>query len=318
VDKRGINPFADLKLLVHLFFLYKRLRPDVVLHFTIKPVIYGSVAARLTGIGRIVNTVTGLGYAFTGRQSGWLKKLVMPMYRAAISAAHFTFFQNFEDRDFFVSEGLAKKEKTGVLPGSGVDLDRFRPRPEPAQRPEKLVLMVGRLLADKGVYEFAEAAAVVRRRVPGARFVILGRRDERNPSVVPEKDIAKWTEEGILECPGETADVRPWLAEASVVALPSYREGTPRSLLEAAAMAKPIVAADVPGCRDVVDHEITGLLVPVKDGKSLAEAIAALLEDPAKARRMGAAGREKMLSQYDEKKVISLMESSFGHSGKEG
>ena len=311
VDRRGINPLADLRLLFHLFFLYRKLAPDVVLHFTIKPVIYGSVAARLAGVPRIVNTVTGLGYAFTGRQSGWLKRIVMPMYRAAISSAHFTFFQNSEDRDFFVSRNLAKPENTGVLPGSGVDCDRFRPRPEALDGDRPVILMVARLLEDKGVREFAGAARMVREKRPDARFVILGRRDERNPSVIPEKEISGWIDEGVLEWPGETDDVRPWLAKARIVALPSYREGTPRSLLEASAMAKPIVAADVPGCRDVVDHGKTGLLVPVRDAKSLAEAVSSLLENPGLCGEMGAAGREKMLARYDEKSVISMIAGAF-------
>lgn len=311
VDRRGINPLADIRLLFHLYFLYRKIRPDVVLHFTIKPVIYGSVAARLAGTPRIVNTVTGLGYAFTGRQSGWLKRLVMPMYRAAIASAHFTFFQNSEDREFFVSQNLAKPEKTGVLPGSGVDCDRFRPRPEPASDESPMVLMVARLLEDKGVREYAEAARLVKKKRPDARFVILGRRDDRNPSVIPEKEIASWVDEGFLEWPGETDDVRPWLAKAWIVALPSYREGTPRSLLEASAMARPIVAADVPGCRDVVDHGKTGLLVPVKDASSLAEAISSLLENPVLCRKMGAAGRKKMLCEYDEKAVIAMILDAF-------
>ncbi|MBI5845475.1 MAG: glycosyltransferase family 4 protein [Deltaproteobacteria bacterium] len=316
VDRRGINPLADLRLLFHLFFLYRKLAPDVVLHFTIKPVIYGSVAARLAGVPRIVNTITGLGYAFTGRQSGWLKRIVMPMYRAAISSAHFTFFQNSEDRDFFVSRNLARPENTGVLPGSGVDCDRFRPRPEALDGDRPVILMVARLLEDKGVREFAGAARMVREKRPEARFVILGRRDERNPSVIPEKEIASWIDEGVLEWPGETDDVRPWLAKARIVALPSYREGTPRSLLEASAMAKPIVAADVPGCRDVVDHGKTGLLVPVRDAKSLAEAVSSLLENPGLCGEMGAAGREKMLARYDEKSVISMIAGAFEKPSK--
>jgi len=311
VDRRGINPLADIRLLASLFFLYRRLRPDVVLHFTIKPVIYGSVAARLAGVPRIINTVTGLGYAFTGRQSGWLKRLVMPMYRAAIASAHFTFFQNSEDRAFFVSRNLARPEKTGVLPGSGVDCDRFRPRPEALDDEGPMVLMVARLLEDKGVREYAQAARIVRGKRPDARFVILGRRDDRNPSVIPEKEIAGWIDEGVLEWPGETDDVRPWLAKARVVALPSYREGTPRSLLEASAMARAIVATDVPGCRDVVEHGRTGLLVPVKDAAALAEAVASLLENPGLCGKMGAAGREKMLSEYDEKTVIAMIAEAF-------
>lgn len=312
VDKRGINPVADIRLLISLFLLYKKISPDVVLHFTIKPVIYGSVAARLAGVPRIVNTVTGLGYAFTGRQSGWLSRLVMPMYKAALASAHFTFFQNSEDREFFVSRKLARPEKTGVLPGSGVDCDRFRPRPGAVDGKGPIVLMVARLLEDKGLREYAEAAEIVRGKRPEARFVILGKRDGRNPSVIPEKDIAGWTRGGVLEWPGETDDVRPWLARAAVVALPSYREGTPRSLLEASAMARPIVASDVPGCRDVVDHGKTGLLVPVRNGKALAEAVESLLEDPVLCGKMGAAGREKMLAEYDEKAVIALIAEAFG------
>ncbi len=307
VDKRGMNPAADLRLMAFLYGWYRRERPDVVLHFTIKPVIYGSVAARLAGVPRIVGTVTGLGYAFTGSRAGWLSRLVMPMYAAANAASDLTFFQNGEDRDFFVSRRLARPEKTAVLPGSGVDCERFQPVSETGDPSRPVVLMVGRLLRDKGVYEFVRAAEIVKEAFPQARFVILGRRDERNPSVAPEKDVSRWTGAGTIEWPGETDDVLPWLAAARMVVLPSYREGTPRSLLEAAAAGRPLVATDVPGCRDVVEHGENGLLVPVRNAEALAEAVSRLLSEPALCRKMGAAGRAKMMARYDEKSVIRLM-----------
>jgi glycosyltransferase involved in cell wall biosynthesis len=306
VDKKAINPLADVQLFCTLWRWYRRERPDVVHHFTIKPVIYGSLAARLAGVPRVVNTVTGLGFVFVEEAMAWLRCSVEWQYRLALACAHFTFFQNPDDLEFFLSRRLVKPRKAGLLPGSGVDCKLFAPCSSADPSPEKPVtfLMVARLLREKGLYEFVEAARRVKRDFPGTQFQLLGKRDERNPTVVSQIDLDRWQTERVVTWLGEVADVRPVVARADVVVLPSYREGTPRSLLEAAAMGKSLIATDTVGCREVVDDGVTGLLVPVKDAEELARAMVRLIEHPEMRERMGKAGREKMERQFDERIVL--------------
>ncbi len=306
VDKKGINPRADVKLFWTFYRWYREEQPDIVHHFTIKPVIYGSIAARMAKIPKIVNTVTGLGYVFTDEKINWLRHLVVGLYRISLNCADFTFFQNQDDYDFFLSRGLVKKPWTALLPGSGVDCEHFSPlsRLNPLKESQLTFLMVSRLLKDKGVYDFVEAARLVKKHYPKARFQLLGRRDVRNPNVVPESDLKKWDNQGLISWLGEVSDVRPIMAESDVVILPSYREGTPRALLEAAAMAKPIITTDAVGCREVVDDGINGLLVPVKDAPGLAGAMERMINNPEMRKRMGKAGRKKVEREFDEKIVI--------------
>ncbi|HUU39523.1 MAG TPA: glycosyltransferase family 4 protein [Desulfatiglandales bacterium] len=306
VDKKGINPRADVKLFWALYRWYKVQQPDIVHHFTIKPVIYGSIAARMAKIPKIVNTVTGLGYVFIDEKTTWLRRLVVGLYRLSLNCADFTFFQNQDDYDFFLSRGLVKKSGTALLPGSGVDCEHFSPvsGPNPLEKSQPTFLMVSRLLKDKGVYEFVEAARLVKEHYPKSRFQLLGRRDVRNPNVVPESDLKSWDNQGLVSWSGEVSDVRPIIAKSDVVVLPSYREGIPRALLEAAAMAKPIITTDAVGCREVVDDGINGLLVPVKDSSSLARAMERMINNPEMRKRMGKAGRKKVEREFDEKIVI--------------
>ncbi len=312
VDKRALNPLADLKLLWWLYRWYRQERPDIVHHFTIKPVIYGSIAARLAGVPRTVNTVTGLGFVFSESAKPWLRRLVEAQYRVALAKVHYTFFQNNEDRDLFVKQGLVAPERTGLLPGSGVDTLHFLPPPATAKTTTVTFLMVARLLKDKGVYEFVEAARKVQARAPKTRFQLLGGRDERNPQVVPQEDLDRWQTEGVVEWLGETSDVRDAIGAADVVVLPSfYREGTPRSLLEAAAMGRAIITTDSIGCREAVEDGVTGLLVPVKDSDALAAAMLCLYADPEGRQCMGEAGRAKMLLEFDERLVIQKIKEVY-------
>ncbi len=307
VNRRALNPAADLKLFVSLYRWYKTEKPQIVHHFTIKPVIYGSLAARLAGVPKIVNTVTGLGYVFSEGSAAWLRKLVEWQYKAALRSSHFTFFQNEEDRQLFLDCQIVSTEKTGLLPGSGVDTTRFAPNADsspPAPHPVRFT-MIARLLKDKGVYEFVQAARLLRAEGISAEFVLVGGRDERNPRVVPQEDLEKWTTEGIITWLGEVSDVRVPLTSADVVVLPSYyREGTPRSLLEAAAMGKPLITTDNVGCRETVDDGVNGFLVPVQNAECLAEAMKKLAYSPELRARMGNAGREKILKEFDERIVI--------------
>jgi glycosyltransferase involved in cell wall biosynthesis len=301
VDKKGINPLADLGLFLELYRWYRSERPDVVHHFTIKPVIYGSLAARLAGVPKVVNTVTGLGYVFTDGRRPWLRHLVEGLYRWSLRSAQFTFFQNRDDRQLFLDRGLVDPDKTTVLPGSGVDLTRFTPCPSQGNTS---FIMVARLIRDKGVAEFVEAARLVRRSHPEARFRLLGGRDERNPATISPEELDSWQAD--VEWLGEVEDVRPFLAAADVAVLPSYyREGVPRSLLEAAAMAKPIITTGAVGCRETVDEGVNGLLVPVRDVKALAEAMVWMIEHPEVCRQMGQASRAKVEREFDERSVVS-------------
>lgn len=314
VDKKGNSPLADLRLFATLYSWYRREQPDIVHHFTIKPVIYGSIAGRLAKVPRIINTITGLGYVFI-EEINWLRHLVQWQYRLALGLAHFTFFQNQDDLNFFLERGLIKPEKAGLLKGSGVDLDFFSPQyfvQEKRPKDSCIFLVVARLIKEKGIYEYVEAARIVKTRFPLIQFQLLGKRDERNPTVIPRKDIDGWRSEGMIDWLGEAEDVRPFLAQSDVVVLPSYREGLPRSLLEALAMRKPIITTDVVGCREVIDHQINGLLVSAKDPTALAQAMIWMISHPKERKEMGKAGREKVIQKYNEQEVIQKIIDTYG------
>lgn len=314
IDQGGTNPISDLRLLFSLYRWYKAEAPDVVHHFTIKPVIYGSIAAYLAGVPNIVNTITGLGYVYA-KQGGMLRKVVDVLYRVALRCATHVFFQNEDDRRLFVSSRIVSPEKTSVVPGSGVDLERFRDeksliRPASAN---VVVLIVARLLRAKGIVEFVESAKIIHSNMQNVTFRILGAIDTNNPAAVSKEELDAWVRGGLVEWLGHADDVRPALRDADIVVLPSYYpEGTPRSLLEAAAMGKVLVTTDTVGCRNVVDHGVNGLLVPARDAHRLAEAILELSHSAELRQRMGAAGRKKMEREFDERVVIDRTLSVYG------
>jgi glycosyltransferase involved in cell wall biosynthesis len=300
IDRSGADPIADLRLLAAYRDLLRELRPSAYLSFTIKPNIYGARAAARWGIPAFPN-VSGLGTAFIG--GGPMQRIVTPLYRWGFKQAPVVFFQNAEDRDLFAERRIVRKDRTCVLPGSGVDLARFRPIP--AKDGPPVFLFIGRLLRDKGVMEFAEAASLIRRQMPEARFQLLGPIDEGNRTAISRRQLWQWVEANLLEYLGETDDVRPFVADASAIVLPSYREGLPRSLLEAAAMARPLIAADVPGCRGVVEDGRNGYLCAVCDPASLADAMLRLANLPADDRdAMGRAARRKVEQQFGEDRVV--------------
>lgn len=314
LSRQGMDPLADFWLIVALYRWYRNQEPAIVHHFTIKPVIYGSIAAWLAGVPRIINTVTGLGFVFTARKNGWLQTVVKRLYRLALGRADYTFFLNEEDRDFFVAQKLVRAQKTGLLPGEGVDCRFFSPRAVsvPKQRERFVFLLMARLLYDKGVAEFVAAARHLKPRYPTAEFALLGARDTRNPQVIPRAVLDRWEAEGVVRYWGEAADVRPFLQRADVLVLPSYyREGVPRSLMEGAAMEKPLIATDSVGCREVVADGVNGLLVPVRDAEALAGAMQRFLEEPGLGEKMGRAGRKRVLSGFDENHVIETILSRY-------
>ncbi len=306
---RSLSPLADLKYIFALRTKLREIRPDIVHLHTIKPVIYGGYAARKAGVPRVVSSVTGLGYVFTGAAPSWLRRLVQLQYKWGLKYADSVTFCNSTDKDLFVSEGMAQKKQSHVVL-EGVDLTEFLRGAGP-QNEGSRVLMVGRLLADKGVREYVEAARIVQSLLPGATFDLLGGRDDNNPTVISEAEVKVWCDLGLINWLGEVPahEVKDHLARASVVVLPSYREGSPKSLMEAGAMEVPVVATDVPGCRDVVTHEGNGLLVPAKNAEALASAILRLLRDPMLAAKLGKGGRDRAERDFDEQVMIrKLME----------
>jgi len=300
IERSGLNPIADLWLLGEYRRILKRLGPAAVLGFTIKPNIYGCIAARSLGVPAIAN-ISGLGTVFIKR--GALLALVTRLYRFALSRTAVVFFQNPDDRALFIERRMVRPEQARLLPGSGVDLERFAPAPQPLSPPT--FLLIARLLGDKGVREFVEAARMLRPGLPEARFQLLGPIDGGNRTAISRAELDEWIAQGLVDYLGETDDVRPYVAAASAVVLPSYREGLPRSLLEAAAMARPLIATDVPGCREVVEDGTNGFLCRVRDSESLAKAMKNLAEMPVSRRSaMGEAARRKVQDQFSETVVI--------------
>jgi len=300
VDRSGLNPLADVRLMARYLALFRKFRARAFLGFTIKPNIYGCLAARLAGIPAIPN-ISGLGTAFIAESL--ISNLVRRLYRLALARAPVVFFQNADDRDQFVRERLVRPEQARLLPGSGIDLERFEVTLLPSG-PARF-LMIARLLGDKGVREYVEAAWMLRERLPGARFQLLGPIDDGNRTAIRRGELDRWVSEGAIDYLGSTDDVRPHLANASAIVLPSYREGLPRSLLEGAAMARPLIATDVPGCREVVEDGVNGFLCAVQDPRSLADAMAKFAQLPMADREaMGAASRRKVQERFSEEVVI--------------
>ncbi|MFL6830843.1 MAG: glycosyltransferase family 4 protein [Sphingomicrobium sp.] len=302
IDRSGVNPAADLRLLRAYRRLLERLRPAAYLGYTIKPNIYGAMAAARLGIPAIPN-VSGLGTAFI--RNGLLQQIVVRLYRIGFRRAPVVFFQNAEDRQLFVERRIVRPDQARVLPGSGVDLERFSPAPAPGGPPA--FLFIGRLLRDKGVAEFIAAARLLRRELPEARFQLLGPIDDANRTAVDPHELQSWISEGVVEHLGTTDDVRPFIAAATAVVLPSYREGLPRSLLEAGAMERPLIATDVPGCREVVEDGINGLLCKVRDPQSLAASMRRIAGMPAaELAAMGAAARQRVQDRFSEAVVVGI------------
>jgi glycosyltransferase involved in cell wall biosynthesis len=304
IDSAGLSPIRDLGLLVRYRRLLKQVRPDAFLGYTAKPNVYGSLAAQSLGIP-VINNISGLGTAFMKR--GPLRWIVERLYRIALRRSATVFFQNAEDRQLFLDSRLVRPDQARLLPGSGIDLARFAPALAEARPAGPFTfLLVGRLLWQKGVGEYVQAARLVRREAPDARFQLLGFLEAANVSAVARRDVDGWQAEGLIEYLGETDDVRPHVEAADCLVLPSYREGLPRALLEGAAMAKPLIASDVPGCREVVEHEINGLLCEARNPRSLADAMLAMIRLGQDARAgMGAAGRSRVERDYGEDRVIA-------------
>ena len=316
IQRAGMNPMRDVGTVRALTALYREVQPDLVLTYTIKPVIYGSLAARLSRVPRICSLITGLGYSFgtaTLRQRA-LNPVVQSLFRFALAHNEVVFFQNPDDLRQFVDAGLASDRQAVLVNGSGVDLEHFRVAPLPEGTPT--FLLTTRLLWEKGVGEYVEAARTLKAKYPTARFRLLGPLDP-NPAAVSRAQLDAWSAEGVIEYLGSTNDVRPAIADTSVFVLPSaYREGTPRSILEAMAMGRAIVTTDAPGCRETVRGDENGFLVPVSDSIALASAMERFLRDPGLVAPMGVRSRAIAEEKYDVHLVNRVMMRAMGLSAE--
>jgi glycosyltransferase involved in cell wall biosynthesis len=304
MDNGGTHPWRDLQLYRRYRALLRAERPAAFLGFTIKPNIYGSLAAHALGVP-VINNIAGLGTAFI--RHSWLTHVARGLYRHALRRSRHVLFQNDEDRRYFVASGLVDASRTDRVPGSGVDLAAFAPCPLPTRQAGDPVrfLFVGRVLRDKGIVEYVDAARRLRAAGVAAEFAILGPLEVQNRTALPRRDLERWVDDGVVRYLGVADDVRPHVAAAHCIVLPSYREGVPRTLLEAASMARPLIATDAVGCRDALDDGINGYLARVADSNDLAEKcrrFAALSND--EQARMGQASRRKAEREFDERLVF--------------
>ncbi len=311
LQRTGTSLFADARLLVQLMKIMARVKPDWVLGYTAKPVIYGLSAARLMRVPRRFALISGLGYAFQGdAERRWLQSIAQFLYTVALNRADLVFFQNVDDRQLFVERGIvAAHTRTCVVNGSGVKLDDFAPAPQPHGPP--VFLLIARLLGDKGVREYVQAARAVRATAPEVRFQIVGWIDS-NPDAISRQELDGWIAEGCIEFLGRLADVRPAIAASSVYVLPSYHEGTPRTVLEAMAMGRPVITTDVPGCRQTVIDNDNGFLVPAKSAPALEQAMRKFIADHGLIDRMGLRSRVMAEKKYDVHQVNAVMLREMG------
>lgn len=308
--RNGTNPLEDLKTFWALWCVMRRVRPQFVLGYTIKPVIYGSLAAWLAGVPRRFALITGLGYAFQGEgQRGRIQALVQRLYAMALSRVHKVFFQNPDDEALFRQRCiLSAGTPSCVVNGSGVDVASFTVAPLPL---EPSFLLIARLLGDKGVREYVQAARRVRVVHPDVRCALVGWIDT-NPDAISQAEVDSWINEGSVEFLGRLSDVRPAIADCSVYVLPSYREGTPRTVLEAMAMGRAIITTDAPGCRETVVDGDNGFLVPVTSVDALEQAMLKFIETPMLVVRMGKRSRQIAEKKYDVHQVNAMMLLEMG------
>src|SRR5215831_1576114 len=305
ISRRSLNPFREIRSFIDVLLAYRRERPDLVHHIALKPIVFGSIASRLCGKIPTVNTVTGLGPIFTKDSFLFtavrvlLKRLLTLSFRATNCKV---IAQNQDDRKVLCGFGLQEIEKTAVITGFGIDTDEFCSLPE--QPGDNIVTLPARMVWEKGIREFVEASKELKRRGVAARMVLAGEPDERNRGCIPKAQLERWSDSGTVEWWGQRGDMTAVLRQSRVVCLPSYCEGLPRTLVEAAACARAIVTTDVPGCSTVVRHGINGLLVPARDPIALADAIQVLLRDNKRRLAMGSAGREIAVREFSLEKIL--------------
>jgi glycosyltransferase involved in cell wall biosynthesis len=306
VSRSGKNLFSELRTLIMLLCLFRKVAPDIVHLVTIKPVIYGGIAARLTKVPAVVAAISGLGFVFIqkGLIAGIVRYAVAVLYRIALGHNNLrVIFQNNDDACTISSLAALMSEQVSLIRGSGVDLHAYKPKPLPEGC--SVVMLAARLLVDKGCLEFIEAARLLLQREVSARFVLVGTSDSGNPSSLTQEYVARLVSEGLVEDWGYRQDMPEVLAQAALVVLPSYREGLPKVLIEAQACGRAVVTTDVPGCRDAITPDVTGLLVPPRDAVALADAIEKLLSDRNRLQAMGTAGRALAEKCFDVRQVVA-------------
>lgn len=305
IVRNSMNPVNELKTYRSLKKIIKKEKPDKLFTYQAKTIIYGGIAAHRLGIYEIYPLIAGLGSVFLGNSIVLrMAKIVLKTeYKIALRKAKKVFFQNNDDADFYVKNRLVKEEKIVFIPGSGVNLERFHIQP----LPEKMAfLCISRLIRDKGVKEYLNAAVLVKKQYPNVRFLLVGPYDT-NPSSLQPEELQQYIDSGVIEYFGEQEDVRPYLAQCSVYVLPSYREGTPKTVLEAMASGRAIITTNAPGCKETVDEGVNGLLVPIKDEKAIAQKMEDLIEHPELLKKMGMAGRDIAEAKFDVRKVNSII-----------
>ena len=304
LGRQTVQLWNEMPSIWQLARIYRRERADLLHHHTIKPVLYGSLIARLFGKDNVVNSITGRGYVFISKETRarWLKNITSWLYRLALKNDNYaTIFENETDRRYFVENRFAPEERTWLIPGIGVDPERFHPTPEPGGTP--IVLYSGRLLWDKGVGVLVDAARILHQRAE-VRVVLVGEPDPGNPASISQEQLLEWQDEDVVEWWGWRSDMTKVYAQSAVVTLPTqYGEGVPTVLLEAAASGRPTVATDMPGCSDITIHDETGLIVPVNDPEALAGALYALIRDSGLRDRMGRSGRALVLEKFTDRQV---------------
>jgi len=302
MDSRGANPLKDIALTYELFRIYKRQSPDVILQYTIKPNIYGTFAATILRIP-VINNVCGLGTAFLNKNL--ISKFAISMYKLAFRFPKLVFFQNNDDKEFFLNSKIIKKTKTDVLPGSGININEFVPQDKTYKEAPFTFLLISRLIHDKGILEYINAIKMLKSKGIDAKFQLLGQLDTEHTRGIAKELVDQWIDQGVIEYLGAVEDVKPFINKSDCVVLPSYREGTPRSLLEAASSGKPIVATDVAGCNNVVDHQVNGYLCKSKNAEDLASKMEKmLLLDVDSIKKMGVASRQIAVNRFNENIVI--------------
>ncbi len=314
IERTGTNPMSDLKTFFSLRELFLELQPDIVLSYTIKPVIYGSLAAEAANVPNIYSMITGAGYVFGNSSSKQklIKVVTVPMFRAALRTNTKVFFQNPDDRTLFLDMKLVSGDEQCVLiNGSGVDVDYYWETPPVTDR--IVFLLIARLIREKGIFEYVGAARLIKKKYPDVVFNLLGPFDT-NPTAISEEQVREWQDDEIIDYLGETTDVRPFIAESSVYVLPSYREGTPRTVLEAMSMGRPIITTDVPGCRETVIDGKNGYLVPVKDVDAFVETMERFILNPEIIPVMGRESRRIAVDKYDVRKINEVILDAMGLS----
>ena len=306
ISRAGLSVFSEIKIFIKILLLIKNIRPNQMHFISIKPIIYGGIASRLLGLKEFISSISGLGYVFTAKTkiSILLKPIILFLYRLSLkNSDSLVIFQNSFDRDYFVKQKIVSLENSLLIPGSGVDLEKFVYTPEP--QGEIIIMMVSRLLIDKGIYDFIEAASILKKESSSIKMVLVGGVDE-NPQSIKQYELDNWISEGLIDYWGFRDDIAEVMSKANVIVLPSYRDGLPKCLIEAAACSRATITTDVPGCRDAILPKKTGLLINVKDPQSLVRAIKTLESNQDLRISMGREGRKLAENSFDINEVIRI------------